>query len=298
MGGEGGVTPAVTESYAWCTRVARARARNFYYSFLLLDRPRRNAICAVYAFMRHCDDLSDDQSHGLNSQPQASKEALESWSHALAAALDGRFGDHPVWPALHDAVTRYRIPAAYLHAMIGGVLADLDTVHMRTFEELYSYCYRVASVVGLTIIHIFGFDQSEPRRSRALALAEKCGVAFQLTNILRDVAEDSALGRQYLPQEDLDRFGVTGLEADSPALRRLLAFEGARARAYFDDALPLVELVDPDARASLGALIEIYRRLLGRIEKAGFDVLATRHRVPTWEKIGILLRARFGFGPN
>jgi phytoene synthase len=278
----------VEESYAWCRRLARARARNFYYSFLLLDRPRRDAMCAVYAFMRQCDDLSDDPA--VDGDRRA---ALEAWRRDLGLALEGRFGEHACWPALRDAVSRYGIPREYLDEVIEGVLSDLTARRFETFAELYRYCYQVASVVGLTVIRIFGFSSPE-----ALPLAEKCGVAFQLTNILRDLGEDAGRGRLYLPAEDLRRFGV-----EEAALREgrrtgavtdLLQFEAARAREYYRQSEALLPLVEPRSGASLWALREIYLRLLGRIEHSGFDVFARRIRVPAWEKMGIVARAALG----
>src|SRR5712671_5061366 len=184
------------ESYTYCRAVAKARAKNFYYSFVLLDADRKNAMCAVYAFMRYCDDLSDE--------PGAAREPLERWRIALDHALAGRYDGHPTLPAFHDTVQRYKIPPQYFHEMIDGVSSDLQPRRIQTFDQLYRYCYQVASVVGLTTIHVLGFDSRE-----ALPLAEKCGVAFQLTNILRDIGEDAGLGRIYLPAEDMQRFGVT-----------------------------------------------------------------------------------------
>jgi phytoene synthase len=271
------------ESYAFCERVARTQAKNFYYSFLLLSRPRRRAMCAVYAFMRYCDDLSD--ADDVADRPAA----IAGWQKDLDSALSGSPPEHPLWPAFIDYVKRYRIPHQYFHDMIRGVSSDLEPRRIQTFQELYGYCYHVASVVGLTIIHIFGFDDPE-----ALRLAEGCGVAFQLTNILRDVREDAQHGRVYLPAEDLERFGVKPEElagaALSPALRSLLAFEADRARTYYREAQPLTNMVDSRSRASLKALIGIYSRLLGRISDRGYDVLAERVRVPAWEKIWILAR--------
>jgi len=271
------------ESYAFCERVARTQAKNFYYSFLLLSRPRRQAMCAVYAFMRYCDDLSDAE--GVSDRAGA----IARWRQDLDSALAGGTPGNPVWPAFTDAVARYRIPHEYFRDMIRGVSSDLDPRQVQTFQELYDYCYHVASVVGLTIIHIFGFDDP-----RALPLAERCGVAFQITNILRDVREDAEHGRVYLPQEDLVRFGVKTEDlcgaALSPALRDLLAFEADRARAYYQETESLIDLVDSRSRASLKALIGIYSRLLERISNSGYQVLGERVRVPAWEKIWILAR--------
>ena len=271
------------ESYAFCERVARTQAKNFYYSFLLLSRPQRQAMCAIYAFMRYCDDLSDAE--GVSDRAGA----IARWQADLDSALAGNAPENPVWPAFSDAVARYRIPHEYFRAMIRGVSSDIEPRHIQTFQELYDYCYHVASVVGLTIIHIFGFNDP-----RALELAERCGVAFQLTNILRDVREDAEHGRMYLPQEDLERFGVNPEElkgaALSPALRSLLAFEADRAREYYREAEPLIDMVDSRSRASLKALIGIYSRLLERIANSGYQVLSERVRVPAWEKVWILAR--------
>jgi phytoene synthase len=275
----------LAQSYSYCRSVARRRARNFYYSFVLLPRERRDAICAVYAFMRYCDDLSDE--------PGANRAALTRWRAELGEALEGRFHEHPIWPALHDAVRRFAIPREYLFEAIEGVSSDLEPRRVETFGELYRYCYQVASVVGLIVVHIFGYQSRD-----ALPLAEKCGVAFQLTNILRDLREDAERGRIYLPAEDLRRFGVTAEEirigARTPPMTELLCFEAGRARAYYEDSRPLVNMVDRSSRASLRALIAIYSRLLDRIERAHFDVFSRRISLSGAEKSWIVLRALAG----
>jgi len=269
-------------SHAYCRQVARSRARNFYYSFVLLSRPQRSAMCAIYAFMRYCDDLSDE--------PGATRSAIHRWRAELDEALEGRFSHHPVWPAFQDAVKRYAIPREYFHAMIEGVASDLDPRRFQTFDELYRYCYQVASVVGLTVIHVFGFDSPA-----ALPLAEKCGIAFQLTNILRDIREDLESGRVYLPGEDFRRFGVTeeSLRAGNrdAAFLEMMRFEAARARSYYDESRPLLNLVHPKSRPSLAALIGIYSSLLTRIERSNFDVLARRIRLSALQKSWIVARS-------
>jgi phytoene synthase len=283
-----GVRPALralAESYAWCEGVARAQAKNFYYSFLLLSRPQRNAMCAIYAFMRYCDDLSDAE--GIPDRAAAMARWRGDLEEALAGGTGERAGEHPLWPAFMDAVARYQIPHEYFFAMIEGVSSDLEPRRIQTFAELYDYCYHVASVVGLTIVHIFGFESP-----KALELAEKCGIAFQLTNILRDVREDAGKHRVYLPAEDFARFGVS---ADTMEPRdqfvALMEFEARRARDYYRESAPLIELVDAGSRSSLRALIGIYSRLLDRIVASHYDVLARRIRVPTWEKVWVLARS-------
>jgi 15-cis-phytoene synthase len=269
---------SLSKSYAYCRRITRARAKNFYYSFILLSTEQRNAMCAMYAFMRFCDDLSDE--------PGATAAAMQNWRASLERALNGHLDDHPLWPAFQDAVLRYRIPNDYFFKMIEGVQSDLTPREIHNFDDLYQYCYRVASVVGLTTIHIFGF--SDPH---ALDLAEKCGIAFQLTNILRDVREDAELGRVYLPTEDLQRFEVRpdellGTERSDRFLR-LMEFEADRARRFYDQSRPLIGLVDGRSRSSLWVLITIYSRLLDKIRTSNFDVLQRRISLSTWEKVRI-----------
>jgi len=275
----------IEHSYAWCRRVARTRAKNFYYSFVLLSPEQKDAMCAVYAFMRYCDDLSDELG--------ASAASIDRWSAALADALNGKFDGHPVWPAFHDTVARYRIPHQYFFEMIDGVRSDLNPRQIQDFDELYRYCHQVAYVVGMTTIHIFGFDSPE-----ALPFAEKCGIAFQLTNIIRDVREDAERGRVYLPHEDLAQFHVAPeflqTQARSREFMTLMGFEGARARAYYDESKPLLDLVHARSRASLWALIAIYSRLLERMQASNYDVLARRISLPAWEKAAIVLQALAG----
>jgi len=276
MGPESG-SLTVSESYFWARGIARERARNFYYSFRLLSADKHNAISAVYAFMRHCDDLSDEQG--------ASREAIEGWRLELDRALAGDLPPHPVWPGFVDAVRRFSIPHHIFYDMIEGVLSDLEPRRIQTFDELYQYCYQVASVVGLSVIHIFGFHDD-----RAPLLAEKCGIAFQLTNIIRDVKEDADRDRVYLPENDLARFKASASE-DSEQLRSLLRYEGAKARAYYEESRPLLEMVDAGSRSSLRALMDIYSALLDEIDASDYDVMRRRISLPAWKKTWLMLRA-------
>jgi phytoene synthase len=276
----------LAQSYRHCHDVARSRARNFYYSFVLLPHEQKNAMCAIYAFMRYCDDLSDE--------PGATKSAMERWRAALDCALAGHPDDNPAWPAFLDSVQRYNIPREYFYHMIEGVASDLEPRTIRTFDELYQYCYRVASVVGLTTIHVFGFTSAE-----ALPLAEKCGIAFQLTNILRDVREDAERGRIYLPEEDLIRFGVSADDLRqarrTEQFGRFMEFEAERARCYYRESAPLLKLIQPRTRRSLWALIAIYSRLLDRVTESSYDVLTRRISLSSMEKTWIVLRAALGW---
>jgi phytoene synthase len=276
---------SVAESQAHCRAVARSRAKNFYYSFVLLPPEKKDAMCAMYAFMRYCDDLSDE--------PGATRSAMDRWRDALTEALAGRPDASPVWPAFLDAVARYQIPHQYFYDMIEGVASDLEPRPIQTFDELYRYCYRVASVVGLTTIHIFGFDSPE-----APLLAEKCGIAFQLTNILRDIREDAGLGRTYLPREDLATYNVS-LD-DLMGSRQIEGFDGlmefeiARARAYYEESAPLTAMIHADSRKAMRALIAIYRSLLDLIAEFPADVLNRRVSLPASQKVWIVLRSAMG----
>jgi phytoene synthase len=279
--------PAVdlAASQSYCLRVARRAARNFYYGFYPLSDEQHVAMCAVYAFARRSDDITDEEGPADRA---ARRQALQCWRAALDAALSGDYGDDPVLPALHHAVGRFSIPPCYLHELIDGVAIDLAPPRYQTFDDLYRYCYLVASTVGLICLHIFGFDSTE-----APALAEKMGIAFQLTNILRDLREDLGRGRLYLPAEDLERFGVAPADFQPPRLDRLrplLAFEADRAEHYYAEAAPLLDLVHARSRASLWILATIYHHLLEHIRAAQFDVFSRRVRLSTVGKSLIMLR--------
>ncbi len=281
------MSPELVASYAHCAAVARRKARNFYPSFLLLPADRRQSMCALYAFMRETDDIADEP-----GEPVAKRAAIEDWRNALKDALQGRVGTWPGWPALADTVARLEIPARYLDEVIDGVAMDVEPLRFATFDDLYGYCYRVASAVGLCCLHIWGFRSEE---GRAESLAEACGVALQLTNILRDVREDAENGRVYLPQDDLTRFsvGLDDLTATrlNDRVRQLLAFEAARAYDYYARAQPLAGLVDPVGRPVLLGIVGVYRALLQEIERRGFDVLSGRVSVPRWRKAAIMVKA-------
>lgn len=281
--------PTVDQSYAHCRRVARSRARNFFYSFLLLSGDRRDAMCALYAFMRHSDDIADDDSASL----QARRQALEKWRSQVRLALDGEPCDDPVLPAFRDAVKRFAIPHAYFFELLDGMDADLSERVYRTFDELYRYCYQAASVVGMSTIHVFGHDTQA-----AIPLAEKCGIAFQLTNILRDVSTDASMGRVYFPEGELQRFGLRRNElldrtiaSVDARFQRFMEFQWMRADAYYRESAALLPMVVPASRPALWALVSIYHKLLMRIRKLDYRVLERRVRLPVWEKLWIVMRA-------
>jgi len=285
-------------AYSVCRHIARSAAKNFYYGFLVLPSRKRNALSAVYAFMRHADDISDDPS----TSPEQRREKLDEWMNALRRVVAGERTDDPVLFALADSQKRYNIPLELLEKLVHGTEMDVPAappgqspqLQYETFDQLYDYCYHVASVVGLVCIRIFGY-----RDPRAEKLAEETGVAFQLTNILRDVKEDAALGRVYLPREDFARFGldVGVMTNGSPreTLRPVLEYEALRARAYYSAADELLPLIDEDSKAALWTLVEIYRRLLERIIAGNYDVFGERVRLGTAEKLSVMARGFLRF---
>jgi phytoene synthase len=270
----------VEMSYGTCRRIARRTARNFYYAFLVMPAEKRRAMCAIYAFMRRTDDLADDA--GSLSQ-------LRAWRAQVEAVFAGDDSSDPILPALADTVRRYRIPHRHFFELLDGAEMDQSVTRYETFEELYRYCYRVASCVGLIVLPVFGYEDDA-----ALAPAEACGIAFQLTNILRDVKEDAGMGRIYLPREDLRQFGVT--EDDimnaqfTPQFVELMRFEAGRAREYYRNAQPLLGMISPDSRGTLAVMMGIYGGILDKIERTGFAVFGERIRLSKWEKWRIVLR--------
>ncbi len=281
----------VLSSYVACQRIARSAGSNFYYAFFLLPRAKRDALCALYAFMRLVDDVTDAPGE---DNAGGRRHNLAHWRAALGAALAGDTRAHAIWPAFADTVERFGIPPRYFHDLISGAEMDLTVHSYATFDRLREYCYRVAGTVGLTCLYVFGF-----RDPRAPELAEKLGMAFQLTNILRDVPGDLEMGRLYLPQEDLERFGCrresVAAGRVTPALSELLRFQAGRAWEFYREGAQLLALVDRDSRAALWALVRIYSTLLRRIEQRGYDVFSSRVRLSTGEKAQIFLRARLGW---
>jgi squalene synthase HpnC/squalene synthase HpnD len=286
----------IEESYAACRNVARRAASNFYYAFYILPRSKRDALCALYAFMRLVDDVSD--APAIRGNSSTSREArlagLSRWRALLDQAVAGQWDAHPILPAFADTLRRFAIPSRYFHDLISGAEMDLTETRYSTFERLREYCYRVAGTVGLTCLHVFGSDHP-----RAPELSERLGIAFQLTNILRDVREDFALGRVYLPEDELARFGCVrddlGREAPTMALRELLRAHAERAWDLYREGSTLVGIVHPDSRAALWVLIRIYSSLLARIEERNFDVFSARVRLPLAEKARIVAFARLGW---
>ena len=289
-----GPSQELARAYAACRTIAKREAKNFYYAFVALPAARRNAICAIYAFMRQADDLADDESLPREER----RRKLDAWLAAWHEAAAGAATNDPVFLAVRDATERFAIPLQLLDELVEGVAMDLDRAATgapdtyATFDDLYRYCYLVASVVGLVCIRIFGYSGE-----RAEKLAEETGIAFQLTNILRDVSEDAARNRVYLPLADLAAHGVAldSLLDRAPsapptaAERALLAAIAHRAEEFYRSADELLPLINRESRPALWVLVSIYHALLRRIEDADYDVFTRRASVPTAEKIAILL---------
>jgi 15-cis-phytoene synthase len=299
-------TPApaqLTMAYSVCRGITRSKARNFYYAFLVLPKRKRQALSAVYAFMRRCDDLADDP--GLSAEERRSK--LNAWLDSLHRVQQGQPSDDPILLALTDAQRRYTIPAGLLDDLALGTAMDVVdavvdsyaalvssspaaqlTIQYQTFEDLKVYCYRVASVVGLVCIHIFGY-----RDPAAEPLAEQCGLAFQLTNIIRDVKEDASMGRVYLPAEDLAKFNLAATDLllatpDADRFRPLLALEADRAREGYQAGDKLISYISEDSQPALHVLINIYRKLLEKIAERQYDVFSGKISLTVAEKLRIL----------
>jgi 15-cis-phytoene synthase len=286
---------SIETAYAACRAIAKREAKNFYYAFVALPAQKRDAMCAIYAFMRHADDISDDESKDHATRRMELAQWTEAWR-------DGTDANDLVFVAVRDTQQRFQIPDELLEQLVQGTAMDLEpeAANRRgtngldtfaTFSDLYRYCYYVASVVGLVCIRIFGY--SNPAAER---LAEETGVAFQLTNILRDVREDAERGRVYIPSEDLKGSGTssvelaqvkTGRELTEPQ-RLALAGVARRARAYYKSADRLMPLISADSRPALRVLVKIYSRLLTKIEARRFDVFTSRVQLPTWRKLLIL----------
>ncbi len=290
-------------AYSVCRSITRQAAKNFYYAFLVLPRRKREALCAIYAFMRRCDDIADDSTLTLQDR----RQKLDAWLDGFHWAQQGNPTDDPILLGLTDAQRRYHIPAGLLDELAHGTAMDVEgsqepqdepgfargiptaQVHYKTFEDLRQYCYRVASVVGLVCIHVFGYRDPD-----AESLAERCGLAFQLTNIIRDVKEDAAQGRIYLPEEDLAKFNLSSAElltAPDPArFRPVLAMEADRAREFYQAGDQLIPYVSEDSRPALWVLVNIYRSLLEKIAARQYDVFTTKVTLSTSEKLRILAR--------
>lgn len=271
------------EAYARCREIARAEARNFYYGFVLLPAAKRAGIYAAYAFSRRADDSVDEG--GTDERRTAAVAALRAELDACAAGAPPP--DDPVLVALADTIARFRIPRAHLDALIDGVEMDIAIDRYADFPALKGYCDRVAGAVGLVSLHIFGF-----RDPAAPAHAADLGVALQIVNIMRDVAEDVARDRIYLPADEMAAHGVT--EADlragraTPGFRALMADQATRARAYFRGGERLLPLLDRRSRMCVSMMAGLYEEILAEIERRDHDVFAGRVSLSAPRKLRLM----------
>lgn len=290
-------------AYAECRAISKREAKNFYYAFRVLPKQKMDAMCAVYAFMRKADDISDDESLTV----EARRERMTTWLNAWRATKAQEQPDDRVFQALSDAQQKFCISDALLEDLVRGTSMDLylgegagNTVDLgdglqgyETFSDLYRYCYLVASVVGLVCIRIFGY--TDPA---AELMAEKTGAAFQITNILRDIKEDAERRRIYIPQDMLREFNVTNADilelasgrAMKPSERAMLMALSVQAWKYYESGRELIALLDPDSRACMWVMIDIYSGLLAKIDQQQGDVFSQRISVPAGQKILALVR--------
>lgn len=294
--------PVIRESFTLCHDVTRKRARNFYYGLKLTPEPRRSAGYAIYAYMRACDDLVDAcTDHPTADSVSRGMKIVDTFRANTDRALANEIGDfrglpadEQFWPAVQFVAKAYRIDPKLLHDMLDGQRCDLIKNRYDHFNELYDYCYRVASVVGLVCIRLWG-AHDDPVISK---LAEYRGIAFQLTNILRDLVEDVGRDRVYLPADELAKFGYSldDLKAGraNEAFDKLMAFQIERARDYYEKSAGLEKAIHADCRATSWALCRIYRQLLEKIAENPRAVLTSRVRLSSFKKIGIAIQATWG----
>lgn len=262
----------------YCQEKTAASGSSFYYSFLFLDPDRRRAITALYAFCREVDDVVDEC-----SDPGVARMKLEWWRQEVERLFAGQ-PQHPVAQALAPWLERFDLPREHFLEIIDGMEMDLDIHDYPDFRTLSLYCYRVAAVVGLMAAEIFGYENRQTRQ-----YANDLGMAFQLTNILRDVHEDAQRGRIYLPAEDRETFGVSRedllMGRETEGMRSLFAFEADRARDYYRRALEGLPEEDRYAQRSGVIMAAIYQRLLDRMDTDGYRVMTRRYRLPAWRKL-------------
>ncbi len=292
----------LARSREFCEHVTRTQAKNFYYGLKLLPEPKRSAMFTLYAYMRLVDDIADEEDGRSLSQRI---DELEAWREQTHSVFVGGGGDHTdpptlgriadagrdLWPAFAEMVRAYNVPRHLFDDVIAGQRQDLEPEPFETFDQLHTYCYRVAGVVGLASIYIWGFVGGAETEK----LAIDRGVAFQLTNILRDLREDAARGRTYLPLEDLAVMNVT--EEDlrgtrgGQAFNELMRFEIARAEDYYAKSAPLEQRIQRDSRPTLVAMTQIYHRLLKKVAVQPERVLRERVSLSLLSKLMIGWRA-------
>ena len=270
-------------AYSYCQRVTKENARNFYYTFRPMPPEKRRAMYAVYAYCRLCDDIADGELP-IEEKRQGFEEVRRNLKGREPSGEDAE-----MYRALHDAAARFEIPYIYFEEILEGVEMDMVKSRFASFDELREYCYKVASVVGLVCIRIFGFEDP-----KAEGYAVDMGLAMQLTNILRDVKEDAERGRIYIPQDEMSRFKYTEAELEQGAIndefRSLMAYQAERAHQYFESSRALFPLIAADARTCPKLMHATYSGILERIEQAGYDVFERRIGISASAKLVLLGR--------
>ena len=277
-------SPQLEQAYEECRLITKKEAKNFYYAFITLPPKKRNAIYAAYSFCRLADDAADE-----DIPTDEKLRLLDELRGKLSMSYSGHsdlLEEGPVFTALAHTASAYDIPEEYLREVVAGVETDLTKNRFQDFAELRDYCYRVASVVGLICIQIFGYSDS-----RAKDYAIDLGMAMQLTNIMRDVKEDLELDRVYLPLDEIKDFGYSLEELQAGVVndpfRELMKFHAQRARQYFDSGFKLLPYLSPRSRACPAVLGQIYSHVLDKIEARDFDVFAGRVSLSSREKYRI-----------
>ena len=270
----------LADAYNVCNQLTRQHSKSFYFSTMFLPPAKRQAIRALYAFCRTSDDIVD---MAAGNAPHA----LAHWVTLVHARTTPH--DNPVLIAWNDTVTKYNISQELVDELLAGIAMDLTVTRYQTFDDLWLYCYRVASVVGLISMQIIGHDDD------AVDYAVKLGVALQLTNILRDIGEDADRGRIYIPQQDLARFGLTDDDIlqgrQTHRFKALIRFQSARAHALYEESWPGIGLLHPDSHLAVAAAATVYRGILDRIHANDFDVFHQRASVPLSGKLRLLWQA-------
>ena len=268
-------------AYGICNEITRLHSKSFYFATALLPDTKRRAIRALYAFCRTSDDIVDQAAEGTAPQ------ALAHWVSLVHNRTSPP--DNPVLIAWNDTVLNYDISQELVDELLAGIAMDLTVTRYESFEDLWLYCYRVASVVGLISMQIIGYVDE------AVDYAVKLGVALQLTNILRDIGEDANRGRIYIPQQDLQRYGLSDEDIfqrrRTPQFKAMLRFQSARAQALYEAAWPGVGMLNPDSSLAIAAAATIYRGILDSIHSADYDVFTKRAYVPLVRKVGLLIGA-------
>ncbi len=281
----------LARSRMYCEQLTRAEAKNFYYGLRLLPEPKRSAMFALYAYMRLVDNIADEEDDRSVDQR---KGELNVWQSQTCAAFDGAMGEddsHPIWPAFSHTVRHHNIPSRVFDEVIEAQRQDLDRTPIKTFEDLRAYCYRVAGVIGLASIYIWRFEGAQETET----LAIDRGVAFQLTNILRDLREDAARGRCYLPQDEMQNMGVCADDLatgrNGGAFERFMRFQIDRAQSLYESSSLLEDRIERDSRPTLRAMTDIYRGILTKIAADPRRVLSERVSLSVLSKLRIGWRA-------